>query len=184
MSNLSFKSFGTLTLPLIIIILLLSCKKVVVGPFTPFALQCEYMDEPLGVDVDVPRFRWMHNAEQTTYRVVVDTDSTAVSGGTGSSWDSGKVEGSGNLAIYAGDSLKPFTRYYWAVQVWSDGELFMSDVASFETGVKDDSNWKGGWITDTNDINLKPAGYFRKGYQLSRPIRSARRPRAAAPGTT
>ncbi|MGC3943518.1 MAG: family 78 glycoside hydrolase catalytic domain [Chryseolinea sp.] len=161
--------------------ILASCKtQVVEGPLTPVNLQCEYMIHPLGVDTDAPRFRWKVNGEQGRYRVVVDEDSTKVDQGMGSAWDSGQVEGSDNLAIYSGAKLKPFTRYFWLVQVWIDGKGYSSLVQSFETGIKDDSNWKGNWITDTNDVNVKPAGYFRKPITVARPIRAARAYVAAA----
>ena len=35
-------------------------------------------------------------------------------------------------------------------------------MASFETGMLDPGRWKGSWITDSRDIALKPAPYFRK----------------------
>lgn len=36
------------------------------------------------------------------------------------------------------------------------------------------SNWKGAWISDTRDVNLKPAPYFRKTFETNKSIRSAR----------
>ncbi len=159
---------------------LISCKKAIDESNAPIALQCEYLNHPLGVDTDAPRLRWHINAEQTGYRIVVDTDPANVQRGSGKVWDSGQVEGSGNLAIYSGTPLKPFTRYYWAVQAWSGEKILNSAISFFETGMKGNKSWEGSWITDTNDINLKPAGYFRKEVQVPRGIRSARAYVAAA----
>ena len=44
----------------------------------------------------------------------------------------------------------------------------------------DMKNWKGAWISDTRDIHLKPAAYFRKSFQAGKKIRSARAYIAAA----
>ena len=35
-------------------------------------------------------------------------------------------------------------------------------------------NWKGAWISDTRDINLKPTPYFRKEFEVNKKIKSAR----------
>ncbi len=34
--------------------------------------------------------------------------------------------------------------------------------------------WKGAWISDVNDVDLKPAGLFRKAFKTDGKIRSAR----------
>lgn len=146
----------------------------------PEYLLCEHLPTPLGTDTQSPRFSWRLNkndrsAKQTAYRIVVSTDSLQVSQGTGNVWDSGKKDGSDMLVVYQGNPLKPFTRYYWNVQVWNENtESPMSSTTSFETGMMKTSNWKGDWITDTTDVNLKPAPYFRKVFSLAKKIKKAR----------
>ncbi len=44
----------------------------------------------------------------------------------------------------------------------------------------DQVNWKGSWITDTKDIRLKPAAYFRHGFRVDKKVVSARVYLAAA----
>ncbi|MDZ7608371.1 MAG: alpha-L-rhamnosidase N-terminal domain-containing protein [Cyclobacteriaceae bacterium] len=56
----------------------------------------------------------------------------------------------------------------------------VSETASFETGMMDMANWKGDWINDTRDIDLKPAPYFRKEFETTKKLRSARAYVAAA----
>ncbi len=46
--------------------------------------------------------------------------------------------------------------------------------AYFRVGKKDSRNWEGSWISDTKDINLRPAPYFRKDFLVNKKIRSAR----------
>ncbi|HTF17546.1 MAG TPA: family 78 glycoside hydrolase catalytic domain [Chryseolinea sp.] len=176
----SFRKLDLLTIAMMSLTTLISCKQDPLSNSVPVALLCEYMSRPLGVDTDAPRFRWRVDADQTAYRIVVDKDSAKVDNGTGAAWDSGQIEGNSNLAVYAGDSLKPFTRYFWKVQVWAGEGVATSEVASFETGIKGETNWSGVWITDSQDVNLKPAGYFRKGYAVTKPIRTARAYVAAA----
>ncbi len=91
-------------------------------------------------------------------------------------WNSQKVNSEEMLVSYKGKPLEPFTKYYWTVQVWDkDGNASSnSEVASFETGMMQTKNWKGAWISDTRDINLKPAPYFRKEFEVKKKIKSAR----------
>lgn len=146
----------------------------------PVSLQCEHLSGPLGIDSGKPRFTWQlaknnPTASQSAYRIIVGTDSLEVTHGKGAIWNSGKVESPHMLATFMGDSLNPFTTYYWNVQVWNDGtESPVSQTASFETGMMKTSNWKGEWITDVGNVNLKPAPYFRKSFKASGKIKQAR----------
>jgi len=79
------------------------------------------------------------------------------------------------LITYSGSRLKPFTRYYWSLQVWDkDGKESVPLVSSFETGMMGIENWKGSWISDKEDINAKPAPYFRKEFNIRHKVISAR----------
>jgi alpha-L-rhamnosidase len=150
-------------------------------------LKCEYLIDPIGVDADQPRFSWQlsdvrQGARQTAYKIYVGTDSAQVANGQGSLWTSSKIESETNLARYQGRKLQAFTRYYWRVEVWDkDGHLAAPVLtAKFETGVKDLSNWKGSWISDNQNVELKPAPYFRKSFITEKKIKSARAYIAAA----
>ncbi len=80
------------------------------------------------------------------------------------------------LVKYQGQPLEPFTKYFWAVQVWDakGRALPESPVSSFETGMMKMNNWTGNWISDGADINTLPAAYFRKTFAASKKIKSAR----------
>lgn len=146
----------------------------------PVHLRCEYLTDPLGVDEPHPRFTWMLNdsrygARQTAYQLVVGSDSAAVAEGHGNIWNSQKIESDKMLAGYGGKELQPFTKYYWSVAVWDKDERPSAPVvASFETGMIDVKNWRGAWISDGTDVNLRPAPYFRKVFDASKKIKSAR----------
>ena len=159
---------------------LLSCGTIHSGP-QPGHLRCEYLANPLGIDVARPRFTWQMAADrpgasQMAYRLFVGTDSSEVVTGRGKVWDSGKVTSSTLPAVYGGKPLAPFTRYYWCVQVedekgnWSP----LSETAFFETGMMGTGNWKAHWITDSYDTGLKPAPWYRKKFNLEKKVASAR----------
>lgn len=143
-------------------------------------LQCEHMDSPLGMDNKSPRLSWQMNdpgtgAAQKAYRILVNTDSLAIVKGISSVWNSGKVKSDAMLVTYSGADLQPFTRYFWRVQLWDQkGKLRISPVAAFETGFMQSAPWKGSWISDGIDKDLKPAPYFRKTFEVAKKIKSAR----------
>ncbi len=144
-------------------------------------LQTEHMSNPLGIDNPAPRFTWQLNdsrrgAGQTAYRILVNADSSALAKGTGTEWDAGWQAGSSTLITYAGRKLQPFTRYYWRVMAMGrDHHVIMSgNIAWFETGMMQISNWRGSWISDSNDITIKRAPYFRKVFYAAKRIRTAR----------
>ncbi len=143
-------------------------------------LQTEHLVNPLGIDVGQPRLSWMWmegggRIDQRNYELMVGPDSLGVSAEHGSIWESGRVQSRDQLVTYAGPFLHPFTRYYWTVRGWDEqGREYRSPVAWFETGMMDQRNWKGSWITDTKDIHQKPAAYFRHGFRVGKKVVSAR----------
>src|SRR3954469_6736414 len=75
----------------------------------PVDLQCEYLDNPLGIDETAPRLSWKvesaeKNQKQTAYHVLVSTNELVK---TGDLWDSGKINSDDTTAIYyQGQPLK------------------------------------------------------------------------------
>ncbi|ADQ17462.1 alpha-L-rhamnosidase [Leadbetterella byssophila DSM 17132] len=131
-------------------------------------LRTEHLDSPLGIDVEAPRFTWkVKGGEQTHFQIWVSTDSLKWS------YTSGKKQEGFPLFAYDGPQLKPRTKYYWKVQVWTkEGLTAVSSAAQFETGIM--KEWKGHWISDSRDIDLKPAPYFRHKFTVKKPIKQAR----------
>ncbi len=144
-------------------------------------LKCEYLKNPVGIDETHPRLMWQMHSEkqgslQKVYQIVVGTNENEVLNRKGNTWESESVSSSTIPAVYNGPELKPFTRYFWRVRVqdnngnWSD----WSPVAYFETGMMDQTNWKGKWITDTYDYTVKPAPWFRKEFSTGKTIQLAK----------
>ncbi len=147
----------------------------------PVQLNCEHLSNPIGIDEMHPRLSWqsadtIEGEGQTAYQLMIGNDPKSLA-----LWDSKKINSTKQLVTYDGKSLQPFTRYYWTVKIWNKaGKESVADIAFFETGMMDRKNWKGSWITDTKDVNLEPAAYFRKTFEPSKKIASARAYIAAA----
>jgi len=151
------------------------------SPCIPVALKCENLVNPLGIDASNPRLSWRledkrDGAAQNAYQLFIGTDSLAVSKGKGNMLQTTRINSSAQIVTYKGKALQPFTRYFWTVKVWDKdaGQSTAAKISSFETGMMDMKNWKGSWISDTRDIHLKPAPYFRKTFNATKKIRSAR----------
>lgn len=157
---------------------LVSCTKKIAPPTD---LQCEYLDNPLGVDCPSPRFTWKISSSeiaQSAFQIMVSTDSAQLSHNKAEMWDSGKIDSDSCLITYKGQPLQPFTKYYWKVTVWNNKDIQSkpSQIASFETGLMSSDNWQGKWIYDGQSIDYKPTFYFRKDIDLNKDkkVKSAR----------
>src|SRR5690349_1648489 len=134
----------------ILLLLSVSIRTIAQPLCLPIELLCEHLTNPLGIDATQPRLTWQlqdarKGARQTAYQVIVGTDSLAVSRGTGNCWQTGSIQSEWQLVTYQGKPLQPFTRYYYAVQVWDKDKQAspLSTVSCFETGMMNGGNWRG-----------------------------------------
>jgi alpha-L-rhamnosidase len=144
------------------------------GSESPAHLRCEYLKNPLGIDVRQPRFQWVlansrRGEMQTAYQILVASSPAARVEDRGNMWDSGKVASDDSTqVVYKGKSLESGRTYYWKVRYW-DGNVNPSDYsepAKFEMGLLERSGWKGQWIGGN--------GLLRKGFSLSGKVVRAR----------
>ncbi|MGM0531827.1 MAG: family 78 glycoside hydrolase catalytic domain [Bacteroidota bacterium] len=152
----------------------------------PVNLKCNYRSNPLGTDIQTPRFSWqVHDTSkqsmQKAYQVLVSTSREKLEKDTGDIWNSGKVRSGQALHIsYEGPDLKPATRYYWKVKVWDNrGRVSpYSNIQWFETGLLKKEDWKANWISTSawkKEVPPdNPAPYFRKSFEINRTIEQAR----------
>lgn len=142
---------------------------------TPVDLLCEFMPDPVGVDMPQPRLTWKiktATAGDTSYSCVVMV-SEKNNFDKAFTWESPVIQNE-LLCYYNGPALKPFTKYFWKVAVKDDKVTSgKSNTASFETGMMNISNWKGSWISDPHDQDFKPAGYFRKEFIMPANVKKA-----------
>jgi alpha-L-rhamnosidase len=100
-------------------------------------------------------------------------------------WDSGKVQDSHPFNVsFAGRPLKSGERCFWTVKVWDRAgrDSAWSKPALFEMGLLSPADWVGRWINDgksnpTHDADFykdDPAPLFRKRFEVSKPVKTAR----------
>ena len=118
-------------------------------------LRCEYMTNPLGIDIAHPRLSWelrddRRGARQSAYQVQVSTGEAALHEGAADMWDTGKVMSDTSVHVpYAGATLRPGQRCYWRVRVWDEGDApsAWSEAAFWEAGLLDSAHWRAEWVT-------------------------------------
>ncbi|HZT29805.1 MAG TPA: family 78 glycoside hydrolase catalytic domain [Bryobacteraceae bacterium] len=140
--------------------LILALSAPLGAQLAPANLRCEYLRNPMGVDVRQPRLSWVleHQARaqaQTAYQVLVSSKPDA---SAGDEWDSGKTASpQSTQVVYAGKSLQSGRTYYWKVRYWDkDGKPSpFSPVARFDTGLFDRAGWHGRWIGGAHQLRTE-----------------------------
>lgn len=148
-------------------------------------LQCEYLVNPLGIDVLNPRLSWImeserYGAAQSAYRIIAATSEMLLETEKPDLWDSGKVDSGKSIQIeYAGNLLQSGMKVFWKVRVWDENGKVLpwSETAVWEMGLLNENDWKAKWI-GSQDVNLKewklPAPMFRNEIDLQGKIKRAR----------
>lgn len=119
----------------------------------PANLRCEYLRDPLGIDVARPRLSWelrdtRRGARQTAYEIEVAADEAGLERGGPIIWRSGKVESDRTAHVeYGGPALEPGRAYWWRVRTWnSAGDASgWSRAAIWSTALRA-GDWGGSWI--------------------------------------
>ena len=169
----------------------------------PFDLRCEYLINPIGIDVRKPRFSWIlthqeRNQKQSSYQLIVSSNENLSKKDVGDIWDSGKVNSQNHINIeYKGQPLVKNTKYYWKVKWWDEKgvESLYSQISSFETAFFEETDWIGKWISRQEFIEMTTrkklqyksgerglkgrirevhAIYLRKEFDVQKPIKEAR----------
>lgn len=146
-------------------------SKTATGPLAPHNLRCEYLENPMGIDVQKPRFSWMlrhseRGQKQSAYQIMVSIDPSFEKDLV---WDSGKVDSEQSThLVYQGEPLESNRTYYWKVRYWDkdDRSSPFSQTACFDTGLFHQEDWEGEWISGDN--------LFRKEFSVDKKIIRAR----------
>ncbi len=118
-------------------------------------LRCEYLTDPIGIDVVKPRLSWVLQAanpadralKQTAYQVLVASSLEQLQADKGDLWDSGKVSSDQSVHIeYAGKALASEQDCFWKVRSWD------------QAGQPSQWSANGRWVMGI----LKPAGDQRQ----------------------
>jgi alpha-L-rhamnosidase len=119
--------------------------------------RCEYLTDPLGIDVRQPRLSWRLEAvdaatrgqKQTAYQVLVARTKAFLREGKGDLWDSGTVASSQSAhVVYAGKPLTSGTQCFWMVRVKDENGAVSawSAPARWTMGLLEPSDWSARWI--------------------------------------
>ncbi len=142
-------------------------------------LRCESLTNPIGLDIQQPRFSWQlvsekRNVRQTAYEIQVSMDAVWKN----LVWSSGRIASDQSVHVaYAGKPLASGQKYWWQVRVWDNygNASDFSAPAFWQTGLFDASDWKAQWVQIgyEEDSLLRPCPLFRKQFSLKKKIRSA-----------
>ncbi|MDZ7338448.1 MAG: glycoside hydrolase family 78 protein [candidate division KSB1 bacterium] len=161
-------------------------------------LRCEYLVNPIGIDVREPRFSWVlepvrRGQRQVAYQLIVCSKGEQAGRGVGDVWDSGRRESEQTCHVtYAGPPLESRQRYFWRIRWWDDEGRASpwSEIAFFEMGLQPE-DWQGQWIGRKDNeefstrmpqlfgqelsagVHARPV-YFRKEFRLPCGARQAR----------
>lgn len=117
-------------------------------------LRCEYLENPVGIDVQAPRLSWQiesseRGERQTGYQILVASSAALLDAGQGDLWDSGQVASDQSIqVVYAGSALQSDQRCFWKVRVWNQNQAVSewSAPAFWSMGLLTPQDWKGQWI--------------------------------------
>ena len=85
-------------------------------------LRCEYLVDPLGIDVAQPRLSWKlqspwRGQKQTAYQILVAGSEEMLKDGNADLWDTGKVASDRSIhVVYGGKPLSSRTRCCWITE--------------------------------------------------------------------
>lgn len=139
-------------------------------------LLTENLENPVGIDIQQPRFSWQILSEQRS--VLQTAYEIKLSSGKKNEWSSGKVLSDQSVQVpYKGNRLQSGTKYNWQVRVWDNkGKVSAwSAPAAFQMALLNKEDWKAKWIGVgfAEDSVNRPAQYFRKEFSANKKIKSA-----------
>ena len=157
-------------------------------------LRCEYLADPLGIDVEKPRLSWMtevrdqtvevRGLKQTAYQVLVASTPELLAKDKGDLWDSGKVDSDQSIQVEYGSpstsllrqssgqvrpgkQLESRMQCHWKVRIWDqDGKATdWSPAAAWTMGLLKQEDWQAKWICwQGADTNISP--WLRTSFDL------------------
>ncbi len=188
---------------ILLLVLFHLAGQLVVAQVNVNKLSVEYLKNPVGIDVEKPRFSWNiqskeRNLHQSAYQISVASSAEKLSAGMADIWDSGKILSESSVLVPytdTGNRLSSGQRYFWKVRIWDqkDKPSISNEGAFFEMGLLSENDWKGQWIRSPKvydwqkfvthrkllkkqgqQENLKAAPQFRKSFHLTKKVARAR----------
>lgn len=127
-------------------------------------LRCEYVREPLGVDLETPRLFWRLDStrpgtQQSAYQILAASSPKLIAQEKPDLWDSGKVRSDDTVQIaYAGKPLRSAQCVFWKVRAWDENDKASSwsQTASWTMGVLKETDWQAQWIGEVASRSPDP----------------------------
>lgn len=143
-------------------------------------LRCESFQNPLGLDAATPQLSWQlqtdrAGAKQIAYHISVSASPDFQE----LLWDSGRVKSSQTTFVtYEGAPLRSRSRVYWRVEVEDEtGATTQSEVANWEMGLLQKSDWQSAWIQAPlagGPQSSPPVPRLRRAFTVEKPVAQAR----------
>ena len=118
-----------------------------------YDLRCEYLEAPLGIGTNSPRFSWKiksdKNIAQSAFRILVASNPKLLENNNADCWDSGRKESKSGLLIqYEGTPLQSGLAYWWKVCIWDEdgNEAGWSEISGFSVGLLNPADWEASYI--------------------------------------
>jgi alpha-L-rhamnosidase len=147
-------------------------------------LRCEYLANPLGIDVAKPRLSWKIESDkrghkQVAYQVLVASSEVELKYDKGDLWDSGKMTSDQSVLVeYAGKPLASQMHCYWKVKTWLTDqdsrvqESEWSKPASWTMGLLNPGDWNAKWITYPDTMRLHHP-WLRRTFEMKEAVKRA-----------
>ncbi|MEP6747318.1 MAG: family 78 glycoside hydrolase catalytic domain [Bacteroidota bacterium] len=170
------------------ILFIVSSANALQSQVTVTNLKCEWLTNPLGIDVKIPRLSWQlqstqKNIQQTGYTIIVASSAEKLKKNEGDTWNSGRVNSDASILVsYKGKELKSGKKYYWKIKSFTNkGESGWSEMAYWSAGLLNIADWKAKWIgydktsswDSVTQWSRLSARYFRKQFQSGLAVKRA-----------
>ena len=146
-------------------------------------LRCEYLTNPIGIDVANPRLSWiigstLRGERQTAFELLVSSSAEKLANNQGDLWCSGKILSDQTIQLaYNGTPLLSGMECFWKVRIWdSRGKSSeWSKPALWTMGLLDPKDWQAKWIGvyDPSPTEWARPRYLRKSFTFDRSIHRA-----------
>ncbi len=138
-------------------------------------IHMDYETEQVGI-THMPQFGWIlesdkRNVTQEAYELQIGEDPAFEK----LVYSSGRKTDNASAQVTAEGTLRSMRRYHVRVRVWAAGEETGWAYTSFVTGIMDNSEWKGAFITaeEEKDAAVSKGTYVRKAFDVKGGVKEA-----------
>ena len=179
------KKNNSLVLVLSLLLLFTAVSTSVLATTLVTKLVTEYHTNPIGIDIEKPRFSWQiisdeNNLKQTAYEIRVADSPENLYKKSSLIWTSGIIDSDRSVNVnYEGPTLNSMQRAYWQVRIWDNKSKVTewSSPAYWEMGILEPDSWKAQWISVKSEKQIdgaRPCQYLRTEVLLPKKVKSAR----------